>query len=134
MSLSPQIAAITLTRTQQFTATVPGGAKESWTVDGISNGNSTVGTISSTGLYTAGTAGTHTIVATSLANSTQSASAVAAVTDLAGTYTYHNDLARDGANLKEYGPRATSILRTSESWHPAPSMEPSTDSRSGSPT
>ena len=102
MSLSPRIAAITLTRTQQFTATVPGGGGASWTVDGIANGNSTVGTVSSTGLYTAGVAGTHTIVATSLANSTQSASAVAAVTDLAGMYTYHDDLARDGANLKEY--------------------------------
>jgi hypothetical protein len=102
MSLSPQIAAIALTRTQQFTATVPGGGGASWTVDGIANGNSTVGTVSSTGLYTAGVAGTHTIVATSLANSTQSASAIAAVTDLAGMYTYHDDLARDGANLKEY--------------------------------
>jgi hypothetical protein len=102
MSLSPQTAAITLTRTQQFTATVPGGGDAIWTVDGIANGNSTVGVISPTGLYSAGVAGTHTIVATSVANSTQSASAVAAVTDLAGVYTYHNDLARDGANTQEY--------------------------------
>jgi hypothetical protein len=102
MSLSPQTAAITLTRTQQFTATVPGGGDATWTVDGVANGNSTVGVISATGLYTAGVAGTHTIVATSVANSAQSASAVAAVTDLPGVYTYHNDLARDGANTQEY--------------------------------
>jgi hypothetical protein len=102
MSLSPQTAAITLTRTQQFTATVPGGGDATWTVDGVANGNSTVGVISATGLYTAGVAGTHTIVATSVANSTQSASALAAVTDLPGVYTYHNDLARDGANTQEY--------------------------------
>lgn len=102
MSLSPQTAAITLTRTQQFTATVPGGGDATWTVDGIANGNSTVGLISATGLYSAGVAGAHTIVATSVANSTQTASAVAAVTDLAGVYTYHNDLARDGANTHEY--------------------------------
>jgi hypothetical protein len=102
MSLSPQTAAITLTRTQQFTATVPGGGGATWTVDGIANGNSTVGVISAAGLYTAGIAGTHTIVATSVANSTQTATAVAAVTDLPGVYTYHNDLARDGANTQEY--------------------------------
>jgi hypothetical protein len=102
MSLSPQIAAITLTRTQQFTATVPGGEGVAWMVDGIANGNSAVGVINASGLYTAGVAGTHTIVATSVANSTQTASAIAAVTALPGVYTYHNELARDGANIQEY--------------------------------
>jgi hypothetical protein len=102
MSVAPTAAAITLTRTQQFTATVPGGGTATWTVDGIANGNSTVGTITSAGLYTAGSAGVHTVVATSVANSTQSASATVAVTDLAGVYTYHNDLPRDGANTQEY--------------------------------
>jgi hypothetical protein len=102
MSLGPQNAALTLNRTQQFTATVPGGGQAGWTVDGIAGGNTTVGTISDTGLYTAGSAGVHTIVATSIANSTQSAGAVAAVTDLSGVYTYHNDGARDGANAQEY--------------------------------
>jgi hypothetical protein len=102
MSLSPQNAALTLTRTRQFNATVPGGGNATWTVDGIAGGNSTVGVISANGLYTAGVAGTHNIVATSVANTTQSASAVAAVTDLTGVYTYHNDLARDGANTQEF--------------------------------
>ena len=103
MSLSPANAAITLSRTQQFTATVPGGGPATWTVDGISGGNSSVGLISAGGLYSAGSApGAHTLVATSVANSTQSASAVVAVTDLAGVYSYHNDPARDGANTQEY--------------------------------
>ena len=102
MSLAPQNAALTLARTQQFIATVPGGGEAAWTVDGIANGNAAVGSITSTGIYTAGTAGVHTVVATSLANPTQSASAIAAVTDLAGVYTYHNDAARDGANTQEY--------------------------------
>ncbi len=102
MSLAPQNAALTLGRTQQFAATVPGGGAATWTVDGIANGNATVGTITAAGLYTAGAAGVHTIVATSTANSTQAASAVAAVTDLAGIYTYHDDAARDGANTQEY--------------------------------
>jgi hypothetical protein len=103
MSLSPSIAAITLVQTQQFTATVPGGGPATWMVDGVAGGNDVVGTVSSTGLYTPGTgAGAHTIVATSVANATQSASSVAAVTDLPGVYTYHNNLSRDGANTQEY--------------------------------
>jgi hypothetical protein len=99
------MTAIALTQMQQFTATVPGGGAAIWTVDGIAGGNSSVGTVSSSGLYAAvaGTAvGTHTVVATSVANTSQSGSAVVAVTDLTGVYTYHNDLARDGANVREY--------------------------------
>jgi hypothetical protein len=113
MALVPQNAALTLNRTQQFTATVPGGGEAVWTVDGIANGNAAVGTITTAGLYSAGTAGVHTIVATSLANSTQSAAAVAAVTDLAGVYTYHNDTARDGANSQEYALTPANITATS---------------------
>ena len=109
MSLSPTAAAITLNRTQQFTATVPGSGSATWTVDGIANGNGTVGTISSSGLYTAGNAGLHSIVATSVANSTQTATATVAVTDLAGVYTYHNDLSRDGANSQEYALTTTNV-------------------------
>ena len=103
VTVSPKIAAVVQSQTQQFTATVPGGGAATWAVDGVAGGNSTVGTISAGGLYTAGSAvGTHTIVATSVANNTQTGTAVAAVTDLAGVYTYHNDLARDGANAHEY--------------------------------
>jgi len=110
LSVSPRIAAITLSRTQQFTAVVPGGGAAVWTVDGIAGGNSTVGLISATGLYTAGTAvGTHTIVATSIADSTKSANAVAAVTDLAGVYTYHNNLARNGANVQEFALQTSTV-------------------------
>jgi len=103
VAISPKIAAVVQTQTQQFTATVPGGGAATWAVDGIAGGNGAVGTVSAGGLYTAGTAvGTHTIVATSVANTSQTGSAVAAVTDLLGMYTYHSDLARDGANTHEY--------------------------------
>jgi hypothetical protein len=103
MSITPQTAALVAGASRQFTATVPGDGDATWTVDGIAGGSASVGTISATGLYTAGTsAGTHAVVATSVANTSQSASAVAAVTDLAGVYTYHNDSSRDGANSREY--------------------------------
>jgi hypothetical protein len=50
-------------------------------VDGIAGGNSSVGTVSTTGLYTApGAAGSHTVKATSVADNTKSASAAVTVT------------------------------------------------------
>ncbi|MGH8288210.1 MAG: pyrrolo-quinoline quinone [Steroidobacteraceae bacterium] len=42
------------------------------------------------------------MTASSAIDPTQSASMQIAVTDLAGVYTYHNDLARDGVNQQEY--------------------------------
>jgi len=102
-SVTPTIAPMTLAQTQQFTASFPGGGAATWTIDGVPGGNSSVGAIGSSGLYTPGTAaGRHTVAATSIAYPSLSANAVAAVTDLAGVYTYHNDLARDGANTQEY--------------------------------
>jgi hypothetical protein len=103
VTVAPSVAAITLAQNQQFAATAPGGGAASWTVDGIAGGNSSVGTIGASGVYVPGSAvGTHAIVATSVANSSESGSAVVAVTDLTGVYTYHNDLARDGANTHEF--------------------------------
>ena len=99
--VTPHVAAVTLSQPQRFTATVPGGVN--WSVDGVGGGNNTVGTITSAGLYTPGSAaGTHSIVATSIADPSQSGSATVGVTDLAGVYTYHNDLSRDGVNNREY--------------------------------
>jgi hypothetical protein len=93
---------------------VPGGGAATWSIDGIAGGNSTVGTIDATGLYAAGSAaGVHAVVATSIANSAMSANAVAAVTDLAGVYTYHNDLARDGANAQEYALQVSNVTPAS---------------------
>ena len=107
VAVSPKEAAVVVTsQTQQFIATVVSSSGAStgitWTVDGMAGGNATLGTISASGLYTPpATAGTHTIVATSTADSSKSATATIAVTDLAGVFTYHNDLARDGANIQE---------------------------------
>ncbi len=107
VTISPKLAAVAATsQTQQFTATVTGTVTDlsvTWSVDTIAGGNATTGTISSSGLYTPpSTGGTHTVTATSVAIATSSASANVAVTDLPGVFTYHNDLARDGANTQEY--------------------------------
>jgi len=73
-----------------------------WTVDGIGGGNSTVGTISSTGLYTPPpTAGRHLIVASSTANPTQTDTAAVTVTTYPGTHTFQNDNGHTGQNRQE---------------------------------
>jgi hypothetical protein len=109
VAVTPRRAAVTMSASQtvQFTANVtndPSNAGVTWQVDGNNGGNSTTGTVSATGLYTPGTqAGQHTVTAVSNANANVSASALVAVTDLTGVYTHHNDNARTGQDLKEYG-------------------------------
>jgi hypothetical protein len=55
VSISPASATVQAGKTQSFTASVSGTSNTSvtWKVNGISGGNSTVGTISTSGLYTA---------------------------------------------------------------------------------
>jgi hypothetical protein len=62
VTVSPARAAVVITtETQQFKASVSG---VTWSVDNIVGGNSTVGTISTSGLYTPpATAGAHNAVA-----------------------------------------------------------------------
>ena len=101
--VAPQLAPLTRLQTQQFAATIPGGGAVTWSVEGVTGGNAAVGKISATGLYSPGSAvGLHTIAATSVANTSQAGTALVAVTDLAGIYTHHDDVARTGQNLQEY--------------------------------
>ena len=83
VAISPTSASVQVNQTKQFTATVSGNSNTSatWSVDGIAGGNTTVGTVSTSGLYTApGAAGSHTVTATSVADTTKSASAAVTVT------------------------------------------------------
>jgi hypothetical protein len=86
VSLSPTSASVTANTTKQFIATVTGttslGVK--WYVDATLGGSSTVGTITTGGLYTApATGGTHTVSITSNADPTQSASSTVTVSAIA---------------------------------------------------
>ncbi len=105
VTVSPAHAAVVInTQTQQFTASVNGAT---WSVDNVVGGNSTVGTITSTGLYTPpAKPGTHTIKATSAG---VSGSATIYVTNLKGVLTYHNDNARDGVNSSEYALSSSTV-------------------------
>ncbi len=85
VSVSPTGATIAVNATAQFTAAVQGTTNTgvTWSVDGVTGGNSSTGTVSAAGLYTApGTAGSHTVTATSVADATKSASATVAVVNL----------------------------------------------------
>lgn len=114
VTLSPVRAAVAATtQTQQFTPTATGNMGNpnvTWMVDDVAGGNGVVGTINAAGLYTPpGTPGSHTVTATSVALSSASATATIAVSDLAGVFTYHNDLARDGANTQEYALTSSTV-------------------------
>jgi hypothetical protein len=104
-------------QTQQFSASVSGDPKNlgvTWAVDGTTGGSAVNGTISAAGLYSPpASAGTHTVTATSVADTAKSSSATIGVTDLAGVSTYHYDLARDGANAQEFALTTTSVRATS---------------------
>ncbi len=100
LAISPRVAVLTFTRTQQFTTNFS-NASIIWSVDGVAGGSASSGTITASGLYSPPTAvGTHTITAT-LSDHTQSANATVYVKDYPGTFTFHNDNFRSGQNLNE---------------------------------
>jgi len=82
VSVSPTSANINVGVQQQFTASVSGtnNTGVTWYVDGIIGGNTQVGTITSGGLFTAQAAGSHTVMAASVADLSKSASAQVSVT------------------------------------------------------
>ena len=105
VTVSPTLAAVTTSQPQQFTATLANttSTSVSWSVDGTAGGSASVGTITTGGLYSPpGTAGTHTVTATSTLDTTKSSSGAIAVTDLPGVFSRHEDGARTGQNLQEY--------------------------------
>lgn len=108
LNVTPSTATLSPHGTQQFTANVQGYSDNSvtWSVDGVMGGNSTVGTISTTGFYTApGSLGQHTITATSVPVPNLSANATVTVVNAppgsTAVLTYHNDDLRDGVNANE---------------------------------
>ena len=86
ISVSPASVTVAATQTQQFTALVTFNSNTAvtWQVNDVAGGNSTVGTISDTGLYTAPNAvpnpRTVTVKAISKADSTQTATATVTIT------------------------------------------------------
>ena len=112
VTVHPSRAPLTLTQSQQFTAVVANTTNQSvvWAVDGIAGGNSTVGTISSSGLYhPPATRGTHNITAKSVASPSVVGSATVWITNYPGMFTYHADKFRSGVNLQELALTPTTV-------------------------
>jgi hypothetical protein len=109
VTLSPNLGGATVTQQIQLTASVAndvGAAGVTWSV---SEGGTLTGQATTVASFSAATAGIYTVTATSVADSSKSATATIGVTDLQGVYTYHNDLARDGANTQEYALTTSSV-------------------------
>ena len=94
VTISPASATVAAGGTQQFTATVENASNTAvtWQVNGVTGGNATAGTISSSGLYTAPGAvpspAAVTITAVSQADATKSASAQVTITATTGLAFY----------------------------------------------
>src|SRR6202022_770284 len=86
ITISPSVVALGLAGEQQFTSTISGttNSNVTWEVNGVTGGNSTIGTISSTGLYKAPAAvpnpATLTITAVAQANTADIANAAVTLT------------------------------------------------------
>ena len=99
-----------------MTATVQNDSSNqgvTWSCSGSNCGTFTKTTSTSATYVAPSTAGVYTIVATSVANNSQSASATIGVTDLSGVTTYHNDLSRDGANTREFALTTSNVATAS---------------------
>jgi hypothetical protein len=102
--ITPRAAALTLGQTATLSVSTNDPAGVTWSLTpaggSFAPAQSVNGT--STTFTTPSTAGTYTITATSVTNSTVSSTIALGVTDLAGVSTYRNDTARDGVNAQEY--------------------------------
>jgi hypothetical protein len=112
VNVSPKPASLTIGQTLSVAATVGN--------DSLNQGvtwNATGGSFSLTAtasgavtIYTApATAGVYTLTATSVSDASKSANVTFGVTDLAGVFTYHNNLSRDGSNPREYALTPSSV-------------------------
>ncbi|HXM99973.1 MAG TPA: fibronectin type III domain-containing protein [Candidatus Dormibacteraeota bacterium] len=99
VSLSPKRGGLTVGQPLTLTATLTNDTQVTWST---SSGGSLTGQTNTTTSFSAAAAGVYTITATSVADTSKSATVSVGVTDLTGVFTYHNDLYRDGANTKEY--------------------------------
>ncbi|HEY1314893.1 MAG TPA: hypothetical protein VGE92_13510 [Steroidobacteraceae bacterium] len=102
VTVTPVRGGLTISQTLTLTAAVAndvGAAGVTWSA---SAGTFSAQTSSTASYVAPNTAGQVTITATSVADSTKSATATLGVTDLNLVGTFHNDNSRDGANTQEY--------------------------------
>jgi hypothetical protein len=114
---SPVVATMGLTTTQQIslsaTTTDPAGVK--WSISPSGGSFSPASSLSGANVkFTApSAAGVYSVAATNVTDGSIAKSVTIGVTDLAGVYTYHNDLGRTGADVKEYALTPANVNGTS---------------------
>ncbi|MGB8323936.1 MAG: hypothetical protein WCE52_13340, partial [Candidatus Acidiferrum sp.] len=115
VSVAPQLTGLTVGQAVSVTATVTNDAQNqgvTWSSTGGSfSVSATASGVATT--YTApASAGVYTMTATSVTDITKSASVTFGVTDLAGVFTYHNNLSRNGSNPSEYALTPSNVSST----------------------
>jgi Putative Ig domain len=114
VSVSPARAGLTVGETLPISATTNDPAGVTWSISPSGGSFASTNTHSGVGntLTAPSSAGVYTVTATSVTSSSVSASFSVGVTNLAGIYTYHNDVARDGTNTKEYALTTANVNTT----------------------
>jgi hypothetical protein len=102
VSLSPKRGGLTVSQTLKFTADAQNDPSKEGVTWSASDGSFTNTTATSADYHAPSKAGSYTVTATSVLDTTKSASATIGVTDLAGVTTYHNSNERAGVNAQEY--------------------------------
>jgi hypothetical protein len=105
LSVTPARAGLVVAQTMRVTATVandPAAAGVRWSANDGSFSASTSAAGASVTYIAPTTAGVVSITATSITDASKSFTVTVGVTDLPGVPTYHNDVARTGANVQEY--------------------------------
>ena len=105
-------AALSVKQNYSIASTTNDTAGVTWTATGGVFSSAT--SLSGVGvMYTApATAGTFMVTSTSTTDTTKSATMTVYVTDLAGVYSYHNDVERDGVNAQEYALSPSTVTQT----------------------
>jgi len=115
VTVSQLRAGLTVTQPLSISATTNDAAGVTWSISptgGALNPAASASGVNVT-LTAPSAAGVYTLTATSVSDTSKSSSATIGVTDLAGAYTYHNDLARDGSNAQEYALTTANVTTAS---------------------
>jgi hypothetical protein len=116
VTLTPQvITGLTIGQATSVTATLVNDTQNegvSWSATGGSfSANASLSGVATT--YTApATAGVYSLTATSVADGSKTATVTFGVTDVAGVFTYHNNLSRNGSNPSEYNLIPSNVTST----------------------
>jgi len=120
VTVSPTSATVITSHTQQFTATVKNStAGVNWSVNGVAGGNNTVGTVSTSGLYTAPASvpspANVTVTATNQTDSSKSGSAIVTVT-VVGISVTPTSVTTQKGTTQQFTASVTGTTNTAVTW------------------